>query len=185
MPPAVIAAIIGGGAAVAGSAISAHGAGKAADKQSDSADKALAVAKEQYDLERADNAPYRALGLGALGQLQTGMGYPTPAPQASQTAQTATSATPAPYVVPGAQGSNGKPFPGANPNGPQEVPNPPGLTMMDYNATWGNPKSAPWWNAKVQTQSSYTRMQSPDGRIVNVPQAQVAEATQRGGKVVS
>lgn len=45
-------------------------ANKTATKtESESADKALAQLKEQYDLERADNAPYRQIGTGALANL--------------------------------------------------------------------------------------------------------------------
>ena len=69
MPPAVIGAITGAGALLGGSAIQARSVGKAADKESDTADKALAHAKEIYEQQRSDQAPYRQTGYGSLNAL--------------------------------------------------------------------------------------------------------------------
>jgi hypothetical protein len=58
-----------GAAVVGGALISANAAKQGAKGQSAAADKSNAEAKREYDLTRADNAPWRAAGLTALGQL--------------------------------------------------------------------------------------------------------------------
>jgi hypothetical protein len=61
--------IIGAGATLGGTAISAKANSDAAKIAAEQADKALALQKEQYALQRQDTAPYRALGQGAVGNL--------------------------------------------------------------------------------------------------------------------
>jgi hypothetical protein len=66
---ALLPSIIGAGATIGGTAISAHANTEAAKLQAEQADKALQLQKEQYALQRQDTAPYRALGQGAVGNL--------------------------------------------------------------------------------------------------------------------
>lgn len=83
--PSVLPYVIGAGTSIAGNVIASRGNTEAARIQAESADKALALQKELYDTQRADLAPYRELGLGAIGQLRHGMGYGVnPASQGEQ-----------------------------------------------------------------------------------------------------
>lgn len=66
----VAAAIVG--SAVVGAAVSSRSASKAADAQSESAAAANATQQAQYEQTRADNAPWRAAGGAAIGQLAAG-----------------------------------------------------------------------------------------------------------------
>lgn len=79
MPPAVVAAIIGGGAAVGSAAIASRGQSKAADKQAEAIEKGIALQREMYQQDRADMAPYRGLGGGAIGNLAYLSGINLPA----------------------------------------------------------------------------------------------------------
>lgn len=65
----LLPSIIGAGASLGGTAIASHANTEAAKLQAEQADKALALQKEQYALQRQDTAPYRALGQGAVGNL--------------------------------------------------------------------------------------------------------------------
>jgi hypothetical protein len=56
--------------AIGGAAIGALGSNSAAKKQKKATKKALAEQRRQFDLTRADYAPYRAAGTKALGQLE-------------------------------------------------------------------------------------------------------------------
>ena len=58
------------GAVVVGSAISADSAKSAANTQAGATRESIDEQRRQYDLQRADFAPYRAAGTQALGQLQ-------------------------------------------------------------------------------------------------------------------
>lgn len=69
------AALVG---TVGGSLISSSAAGKAADTQAASTQAGIAEQQRQYDLNRADQAPYREAGTGALGQYQRLMGIGSP-----------------------------------------------------------------------------------------------------------
>ncbi len=62
---------IAGAAAIGGALISSDAARSAANSQKDSSAAATAEQQRQYDLNRADQAPYRAAGSTALGQLAT------------------------------------------------------------------------------------------------------------------
>jgi len=79
-----VAAAIGG-AAVAGAGASIYAGNKAAKAQGKAADAAAAVNREQiveerrqYDTTRADYAPYREVGYGALGKLAGMYGVAAP-----------------------------------------------------------------------------------------------------------
>ena len=76
MPPAVILA----GAAVAGAGISAVAGSKAAKAQKQAALSGIEEQRRQYDQTRADFAPYRAAGTGALDMLSRAYGIGGQAP---------------------------------------------------------------------------------------------------------
>jgi hypothetical protein len=78
----LLPSIIGGGAAVGGAAIQAGAQTKAAEIQAQTQAAALAQAKAIYEQQRADEAPYRGLGAGAVGNLQYLSGI-TPPPSAT------------------------------------------------------------------------------------------------------
>jgi len=84
MPPAVIGAIISGGAALGSSAIASHGQSVAADKQAEAIEKGIALQKQMYEQDRADFGPYRALGSGAVGNLAYLSGIDMPAASSPQ-----------------------------------------------------------------------------------------------------
>lgn len=78
-----IAAVIGGGAAIIGGYLSGQGAESqanaatgAAQTSADSAAKALDLQKTMYEQTRADQAPWRGAGTGAVNSLAWGMGLP-------------------------------------------------------------------------------------------------------------
>lgn len=58
------------GAAVIGGAIQADSANNAANKQAQAANRANAVANQQWQQQRLDNEPWRQAGIGALSQMQ-------------------------------------------------------------------------------------------------------------------
>jgi hypothetical protein len=66
----VTAALITGGVTLASTLIGSRAAGKAADVQSASADRAAELQQQQYEQTRADQAPYREAGYNALAQMQ-------------------------------------------------------------------------------------------------------------------
>lgn len=84
------AALIMGGLAaagtVAGASISSNAAKSAANTQAQVADKSLALQQSQYDTTRADLAPWRAAGSGALQMLSDSLGLNGPAGNARGTA---------------------------------------------------------------------------------------------------
>lgn len=72
-------AAIGAAGVLGGALISSNSAGNAADSQASSSAAAIAEQQRQFDLTRGDEAPYRAAGTQALGQLQTSINTPTTA----------------------------------------------------------------------------------------------------------
>jgi hypothetical protein len=66
MPWGFAAAAVG---AIGGAVISSNSADKAANTQAQSTEAGIAEQQRQYDQNRADQAPYRATGTAALGQL--------------------------------------------------------------------------------------------------------------------
>jgi hypothetical protein len=58
------------GAVVVGGALTANAAGAAADSQAASTEAGIAEQRRQYDLTRADQAPYRDVGARSLGRLE-------------------------------------------------------------------------------------------------------------------
>lgn len=65
--------------AIGGALIASSATGSAADTQADSTNRSTDETRRQYDLTRADYAPYREAGTKALGQLQTEIDTPTTA----------------------------------------------------------------------------------------------------------
>ena len=96
----LLPSIIGAGASLGGTAIASHANTEAAKLQAEQADKALALQKEQYALQRQDTAPYRALGQGAVGNLGflSGINVDERVPELSSTVPKT------PYGVTAAQG---------------------------------------------------------------------------------
>jgi hypothetical protein len=80
---AIGGAVIGGVAANSAAKEQAGAAKDAAATQASAANRATALQREQFDLTRADQAPYRQTGVGALNQLSLLMGLPSGA-QGSQ-----------------------------------------------------------------------------------------------------
>lgn len=72
-------AVVGAGASVYGSSKANKAANKAADANKAAADASTAEASRQYDQTRADYAPWRTAGQGALSQLMTQYGISAPA----------------------------------------------------------------------------------------------------------
>lgn len=70
-------AVIAGGAALVGGAIASDGAKDAARAQGRAGDAAINEQRRQFDQTREDYAPYRQVGVGALGQLAALYGLPT------------------------------------------------------------------------------------------------------------
>ena len=60
---------------VAGAAIGARGAKKAADTQAAAADRAMQQEREMFDIAREDLGPYRELGYTALGDIESRLPY--------------------------------------------------------------------------------------------------------------
>lgn len=69
MPPVVIAAGVAAAGAIAGGAIASHGASKAAQAQTQAAEQANQTQLQIFNQQRADAAPWRQMGLQALGRL--------------------------------------------------------------------------------------------------------------------
>lgn len=63
------AAVVGAGASIAAGSMQSNAIKKGTDAQTKSNDAALALQKQQYDQQRADYAPWREVGQGALQQL--------------------------------------------------------------------------------------------------------------------
>lgn len=81
MPPAIIGAAIGGALSIGSALIGSSSSKKAAKAQQASDAAAIAEQRRQYDLSRADLAPWRAAGGAAITQgaamLQPGYDYTT------------------------------------------------------------------------------------------------------------
>lgn len=180
MAPAAawLPALISGGAAVGGAAISARGQSTAADKQAEAIQKGIDLQEKMYHQDRADLAPYRELGGGAVGNLAYGMGIPKPAPAST------------PPVLPQST-VKGLTFPGA--------PQVPAGTLSTLQ-TLGSPGSSmnklgqhmlgkvataqQMVNDKFGGPGATVKVKAPNGFIYLMPPDQVAAATAKGGMVV-
>jgi hypothetical protein len=70
----IASALIGGGVALLGGALSSRAAGKAADAQSASAQQSLDVQKQMFDKQNELNAPFREAGLAGQNRLMDLLG---------------------------------------------------------------------------------------------------------------
>ena len=70
----VTAALVVGGATLASGYLGAKAAGDAADTQAAAAREAAAIQKAMFDVQNAQQAPYRASGYGALNKINSMMG---------------------------------------------------------------------------------------------------------------
>src|SRR4051794_34847309 len=79
MPPAIIGAVIAGGATIGSALLGSSAAKKAAKAQTKATDAGIGEISRQFDLNRADLAPWRDAGGKAIGQgfamLQPGYDY--------------------------------------------------------------------------------------------------------------
>lgn len=127
----IATAAIPAAANLVGAKVESNATDKAAQITADQADRALAQAKQIYDTNRNDLAPYRDLGQGALSMLgQHGFTMPAPAQTPSAPTQTLASL-----------GQQPAPTTGAGPT---------------------------------------VNMRTPDGRVLPIPQSEVANATAKG-----
>lgn len=160
--------IIGGGAALGGAAIAAHGNTEAAKIQAASADKALAQAKAIYEQNVARQSPFVGLGTSALGPLSFGMGLPDPNVKAAQDAATAQQGQP--IVALGAKDATGQPMAGAGQN--QTIPPPPTYNQQHAGTL------ASMGGGTVRIQDPAT------GNIHLIPQSDAQAAIASGGRPV-
>jgi len=145
----------------------AHRAGKAADKaaqlQSDAADRALAVQQQQHEQTRTDLAPYRGAGESSLSALTAFLGLPPTA------APAAPAAAPAPPAAPT----------GAPPSRvlPQlQTPAGGGTSYGPGHGYVAAPASQPG--------SALVMLRAPNGQTKQVPADQVAYYLARGATQV-
>ncbi len=181
------ALLLAGAAASGAQAYGAHkaaGAAKDASKtEAASADQALQVLKEQYELERGDNAGYRAIGQGGLGNLAYLSGIDLDAEKAKanpdKTAAEAVRQSVEDQARAQMPGQVDTTLPGAP--GPRGAPRMP-TSLSAYGPT--NPRG--FFNKPVQelTQGGMVRVQSPRGTVGMIPQSQLQAALAAGGKQV-
>lgn len=146
----------------------AQGNDTAAQINADAATKDLAQAKTIYDQTRADEAPYRALGQGALATLgQHGFYIPAPAPAAPPamvpTATMMAGSSPATAIsaaTTAAQGASGPTVP--------RLSTTPTTATSTLNSLGSDP---------------LVNMISPQGQPGQVPQSKVQQAIAAGGRL--
>ena len=175
--------IIGAGAGLIGAGIQAHQTGKAVDAQTDAANKQLALQREIFNQQQANEAPWRSVGANAITSLGGLLG------------------------LGGGGGAAGGSTLGQIGSGTEmDAPISPGQANFDrYSPSGGYigkdvPMSEHMTNPYVQTDAGgYTAQQhgaSPDqaipmllvkdptGQVRRVPADRVAEAQRNGGTVV-
>ncbi len=161
-----IPAIIIAGASIYAAHTAAKGNEKAAETQASSDDKALSQAKEIYDTQRGDQAPYRQSGYGALDALNYGLGLPAVArPPAGAAPPTGTATTPSDGTMP--PGSVQAPIPGKSATG-----------------SIGFTRGRDLYQDRQLQSGAIVKVKAPNGLIYLVPQAKAAEAQQKGGQLV-
>lgn len=181
----IVGSAIAAGGGVASAKIASGAAKDAAEAQGASADKAMLLAQQQMEQQRADTAPWRNAGGQAVTALSGLMGLPSGPP-------------PGPTGVP----SNIGPPPGAIPNEhgvgfgilkpgvtPEQAADPgfqyqgPSVGQTSSLASLA-PPSAPTPPTLApgvqQTQSGYVTMRAPNGSMRPVPAAQVSHYEQLG-----
>jgi hypothetical protein len=181
MPAAVVGGIIAGAGAVSAAAIQSHAAGKAADQQVAAGDKALALQKDIYNQQQANEAPWRNTGasaittLGGLLGLQQGGGSSGQLPT-----NTLGSTFDAPYTP--AQANFDRYSPTGGYIG-KDVPMSEKMTNP-YVAQDASGYTAQQHGASPSQAIPMMRVQAPNGSIYQVPADKVAEAQQNGGTVL-
>lgn len=182
-----IPAIIGAGASIWGAheaasatsdaaKTSSEAATKAAEIQAQTANRALDIQDQQFKARLANLAPYRQQGAGALGQLNSLMGLP-PIPASAPAASTGMGAVYKPLGAPVGAGTMLPNQPPMIPGQGAQVPSPTSSAFLGMTAPPGSPN--------VQGNVGLVTVQAPDGRRVQVPQAQLAVALQNGGQVIN
>lgn len=78
MPAALVGGVIAGAGAIGAAAISSSASSKASKAQAQGADASLSLQKQEYDQSRADLAPWRSAGSGALAMLSDALGLNGP-----------------------------------------------------------------------------------------------------------
>ena len=189
MPPAVIGAIIVGGAGIAKAEIDANSASKASQtaaagttdalnytKQKDAQTRADAITAQNanYAQQQAKDArlqPYLQAGAGASASLRSGLGLPA--------------VSIAPLPPPPVFTSTFNPTPAATPPTPMPVVGSVSRVVNNVQtqmANAQNPGAAT--TTAPNTQGTMVSMRAPDGSINSVPASAVSYYTQKGATVV-
>lgn len=156
----ILGTTIGAGSSIAGAAIASHSAKNAAKTQAASADKALALEREQYQQQQQNLAPYRGLSavlpqlMGRAGQGVTSTGWGQ-------------------YQAPT---STGNPFASLYQGGQSQPPSPPMGHAFTPTPDGGQVGGQP---------GGLVTLRAPDGTTQQVPQAQVPHFLSRGATMVS
>jgi len=165
----------------------AGAADKAADVQEAASDKSLALVKEMYEQDRADRAPYRALGRGAVGGLGHLAGvnlaaYGDPAPSASAKPG-ADGAPTAPSRAEQAQAALDRieQQPGVN-RSPRTQAVRDALAREAAGTTHDLAQPTSSWTRHGATPTSMVRVQAPDGEVRELPPDVAYQALQAGGR---
>lgn len=153
--------IIQAGAQIGSSAINSRAQGQAADKQAEAIEKGIALQQQMYEQDRADFAPYRALGSGAVGNLAYLSGIDLPA-----TSSPTPAPTPTPTTTPMTLQSLGQP------------PRAPGATRA-FNTVAANLNTAEQQYQGPKVKVEYL------GQVREIPAILLPRALQQGGKQVS
>lgn len=170
------------GAGFGGALIQKRASDNAVKAQTEAADKALELTKQQYEQDRADYAPYRNLGAFSLGQLGHLVGMPENYDFGSKQfwgtigdalsgplrgAQPAITPSASPWVA----SSTAPPIPQAAPQSdPRALPEFQSLRDL---------------GARQQTSSSFVRMRAPNGEEEDVHPSEVPIFAQHGAVRVS
>jgi len=159
----------------------AGAADKAADAQEAASDKSLALVKEMYEQDRADRAPYRALGRVAVGGLSHLAGvnlaaYGDPAPASAKPGADAAPTAPSRAEQAQAALDRIEQQPGVN-----RSPRTQAVRDALAREAAGTPRDLAQ-PASASTASSYVRVQAPDGEVRELPPETAARAIQAGGR---
>jgi len=175
--------LISAGAGLAGAAIQSHQQGKAVDAQKEAGDKALALQKDIYNQQQANEAPWRNTGASAITTLGGLLGLPSGGGGSTGQLPTNTlGSTFDPAITPGqANFANYSPtggYIGKNVPMSEQMSNPAvrqdasGYTAQQHGAS---PSAA---------MSPMLRVRAPNGNVYTVPADKAAEAQQNGGTVL-
>lgn len=145
---------------------------KAAQTQSVSADKAMALGREIYGQQRADQLPWLTAGQGAVNQLAALMGInPANTPAAMSQPGSRLAPTPSGYATPEANFGT------------------PGHAQWPFGATQGqNPLSAMrsvGASSTPSAQAAMVTLQAPDGSIQRLPEPFAAHYEALGARRVA